>query len=355
MQTGDAKALLRPVNERDVDSVNAPGGPTPHWLRSFTSSLSEGVVLFDRDGLVVDLNQAFVNLIGYNVSEGPISPPYPWWPSDEEDPQGRRDLNEILARALAGEEVTSETTYYSHERQPIPVSFTSGVIDPGRDGSPVRFEVVRNLKADKRARARRAAAAEVSKDLASVDDLETLLGVAEHGFALLFNGGSTIQIGVGPDARIFSSGRAIAPEGLTAEVAAGLGGQPSPDTTSLRPGILLVPQSSVEGCRAWIQFTPPRRITADEMILADLFAQAFAIALDRVILADRAADREAQLQQAVESHRAIGQAVGILVERHRQLPREAFAQLLAASQNRNTKLRDIAARVIETGAEPADA
>ncbi|MCC6496956.1 MAG: ANTAR domain-containing protein [Propionibacteriaceae bacterium] len=324
-------------------------------LRPLTSSLSEGVVIFDADGLTLDLNRAFSDLVGFNIAEGPLRPPYPWWPTAEEDPEVREELEQLNLRTCAGEDLTFETTYYDKNRKPVPVSLTAGPIGDGHAVGATRFEVVSSLKAARNARARRAAAAEVSKDLASIDDLDTLLGAAEHGFSLLFDGGSTIQVGVGEKARWFSSGAPLMAENLTAEVAAGLGGEPSPDTTSLRPGILLAPQSSVEGCRAWIQFTPPRRISADEMIVADLFAQAFAMAVDRLVQAERAADRETQLQRAVESHRLIGEAVGILVERHRCLPSEAFARLRLASQNRNVKLRDVAAQVIETGLDPEDA
>lgn len=88
------------------------------------------------------------------------------------------------------------------------------------------------------------------------------------------------------------------------------------------------------------------------MIVADLFAQAFAIAGDRLIGMDLAAQREEHLNQAMEGHRIIGEAVGILVERHRIRSPEAFELLKAASQHRNIKLREIATRVIQTGQEP---
>ena len=57
------------------------------------------------------------------------------------------------------------------------------------------------------------------------------------------------------------------------------------------------------------------------------------------------------LQAAVESHRRIGQAIGILVERHRLTPRDAFARLSKRSQDTNVKVRDLAARLVETGLE----
>jgi len=66
----------------------------------------------------------------------------------------------------------------------------------------------------------------------------------------------------------------------------------------------------------------------------------------------RAADRQTHLTDAIESHRLIGQAVGILVERHKILPSRAFDRLRQASQTRNIKLREVAIDVIETGSDP---
>lgn len=68
------------------------------------------------------------------------------------------------------------------------------------------------------------------------------------------------------------------------------------------------------------------------------------------VLAD--VEREQHLRRAVESHREIGQAVGILVERHRWTPAVAFERLKRTSQDHNTKLREVALRVIESGADP---
>ncbi len=78
------------------------------------------------------------------------------------------------------------------------------------------------------------------------------------------------------------------------------------------------------------------------MIAADLLAQAFGLAVERVVELQRSADKQANLETAVESHRLIGQAVGILVERHKILPGQAFDRLKQASQNRNLKLREVA-------------
>jgi hypothetical protein len=220
-------------------------------------------------------------------------------------------------------------------------------------GESVRIRVLRDISRDKQAQSRRAAAAVVSADFAMVDDLATLLAVAQHGFELLFDGGSTIQIDL-DERYLFRGGENVHVDDLPPDITAGLAGSPSADTQSYRLGILLVPQTSTYEARAWVHFPTPRRINLEEMIAADLLAQAFGLALDRVVDRQRFADRQANLEQAIQSHRLVGQAVGILVERHRILPGEAFDRLKRASQNRNLKLHDVARRVIETGAEPSD-
>ncbi len=61
---------------------------------------------------------------------------------------------------------------------------------------------------------------------------------------------------------------------------------------------------------------------------------------------------EENLRVALETRQRIGEAVGIVVERHRLRPQDAFDELVKASQRRNVKLREIAELVVETGQDP---
>ena len=209
-----------------------------------------------------------------------------------------------------------------------------------------------DLELNEAASERRVAAARVARDLASEEDLVALLGVAKHGLGELFDGECTIQVGVAVDSVTDSEPEWIPSEGLRDEVVMGLAGPPSPDVVSVRPGIVLVPHSDSGVCRAWVQFAEPRRLSVEELIIGDLFAQTFAIAVDRLVGQDEAARREVQLREAVEGHKIIGQATGIMMARHRITSAVAFELLRVASQNRNIKLREIARRVIDTGEEP---
>jgi GAF domain-containing protein len=61
---------------------------------------------------------------------------------------------------------------------------------------------------------------------------------------------------------------------------------------------------------------------------------------------------EQDLRSAIDSRSTIGQAIGILVERHRLTPDQAFQVLVTASQQRQIKVRELAARLVETGTGP---
>lgn len=58
------------------------------------------------------------------------------------------------------------------------------------------------------------------------------------------------------------------------------------------------------------------------------------------------------LERAVRARETIGQAQGILMERHRITRERAFSMLRDASMARNVKLRQVAETVVETGVLP---
>ncbi len=64
------------------------------------------------------------------------------------------------------------------------------------------------------------------------------------------------------------------------------------------------------------------------------------------------AEREENLRSAVSSRDVIGQAKGILMERHRLTADQAFAVLARVSQELNRKLADVARELTDTRAVP---
>jgi GAF domain-containing protein len=73
-----------------------------------------------------------------------------------------------------------------------------------------------------------------------------------------------------------------------------------------------------------------------------------------VSLALSALERESNLRRALQSREVIGQAMGILMERHRITASQAFDVMVHASQRTNVKLRAIADELVRTGSLPAE-
>jgi GAF domain-containing protein len=89
----------------------------------------------------------------------------------------------------------------------------------------------------------------------------------------------------------------------------------------------------------------PGSFSEEDQHLAILLAAVTAVVLD-------AAERQAQLSEALETRSVIGQAMGILMAQSDVSADAAFDQLRAASQRMNMKLRDLAQAIAESTAKP---
>jgi GAF domain-containing protein len=92
----------------------------------------------------------------------------------------------------------------------------------------------------------------------------------------------------------------------------------------------------------------PGSFTTESVAAADAIAAHVAVA---VMNADAHAEVTAQaenLQRALTSRKVIDMALGILMSTHHCTDDEAFAILSKASQNRNQKLRELAAVIVES-------
>jgi ANTAR domain/GAF domain len=69
----------------------------------------------------------------------------------------------------------------------------------------------------------------------------------------------------------------------------------------------------------------------------------------QAVVALRSAENEQHLRAAMASHKLIGQAQSVLMERFKVTAERAFTVLARASQDTNVKLRDVAQRLIDTG------
>ena len=69
-------------------------------------------------------------------------------------------------------------------------------------------------------------------------------------------------------------------------------------------------------------------------------------------LAYAAVQQQARSEHSIVIRQLIGQAQGILIERHKITADQAFTLLVKASQHTNTRLRDVADELVHSGVEP---
>ena len=91
--------------------------------------------------------------------------------------------------------------------------------------------------------------------------------------------------------------------------------------------------------------TAPERFSESDAVVGTILATHASVAL--------AADKErAELRCAIDSRHMIGMAQGILMERFKLNRDQAFAVLRRYSQDRNVKLREVAAQLVESRTLP---
>jgi GAF domain-containing protein len=102
--------------------------------------------------------------------------------------------------------------------------------------------------------------------------------------------------------------------------------------------------------------TQPRVFGPQERLIAGRFADEASRALALAVRIAERTEMSEHLQNALASRAVIDQALGIIMGQNRCTADEAFEVLRTISQNRNVKLRDIAAEMIRavSGRPPAD-
>jgi GAF domain-containing protein len=105
-----------------------------------------------------------------------------------------------------------------------------------------------------------------------------------------------------------------------------------------------------------IYATTPRAFGPAEQLVAGRFADETSRALALAVRMAERTEMSAHLQNALASRAVIDQALGIIMGQNRCTADEAFEVLRAISQNRNVKLRGIAAEMITavSGQPPTD-
>jgi GAF domain-containing protein len=190
---------------------------------------------------------------------------------------------------------------------------------------------------------------------------ETSITVIDRGRAktMVFTGPLAVQL----DERQYASGfgpcldAAMTGASILLDHADDMPLYPEFTRAALRAGIthtaaiaLLVPHRAAGALNL---YTASRdAFTPQAITFAERFASYAAIAVANADHVDEAEELARQLQEAMRSRAVIEQAKGILMGRYGLSADDAFRRLAKRSQDTNTKLRDLAARIV---ADPTNA
>jgi GAF domain-containing protein len=97
----------------------------------------------------------------------------------------------------------------------------------------------------------------------------------------------------------------------------------------------------------------PQFLDDNDVEIAEEVAAWVGVAIGNAEAAARTMEDPNHLRTAMMSRAVIEQAKGILMERHKIKEDEAYTILTHASQRTNTKLRDVADKLVRTGAAPS--
>ncbi|WP_369830525.1 SpoIIE family protein phosphatase [Mycobacterium sp. 1245111.1] len=151
------------------------------WRTALVDSLQEAFFICDADGRVVEVNDAFTEILGYGPEHLPYSAVPPWWPDADTDPEAR-GLVESAFRQMLGCAQGAFTIPVDHadgHRVWVATSFSHA--DDPDTGHQIMVGTMRDVTAEHYIVQRQTALAALNQQLAQADTVEgALAGAAEE-------------------------------------------------------------------------------------------------------------------------------------------------------------------------------
>ncbi|WBB80078.1 PAS domain-containing protein [Micromonospora sp. WMMD882] len=279
------------------------------WADRLVKSMTDGIFVADEHGVVLQVNDAWTELLGFGQADAPYPPPYPWWPDPAEHPEEREAVDRALVHLL-GEGAGAYEVPLRHRdgrRVWVSVSATS-VWDPVHRRT-LLLGTARDVGADRALAHRHRAAAGRTEELAAAADEATVATIGARALRQAFDGVAYLARWDGDRlVAAYAPSGPVAPDALGSQVTARLA-----DARGDRPAD---PAAGIGGRiettdAQWsyrVELSDPRAVRAEEHLLAGLLAAAVGQALRRVEAVTRqdavVADLRGAVREANERERA---------------------------------------------------
>ncbi|MDI5964723.1 SpoIIE family protein phosphatase [Streptantibioticus silvisoli] len=147
------------------------------WRTALVNAMQDGFFVADESLAVIEINEGFTELLGYQAPQLPWPVPHPWWPTAEQDPEGFALVEAGIAtvRAEGRGRFVLPLRHLDGHRLWVDVSLDS-LRDQG-GGGQLLVGTLRDVTAQHLAAERDAAVARLAGLLTAVDDSAEVLGV----------------------------------------------------------------------------------------------------------------------------------------------------------------------------------
>jgi PAS domain S-box-containing protein len=237
------------------------------WRRLLMETIQDAMQVTDAEGYLVEVNDAFRELVGFPVTL-PQAKPHPWWPDPQTDPD---DWAQVAAahQAIRDNESGRFTVPFRHaDGRRLWVDVMYGSLRDPQTGRRLNMGTFRDVTARTRFAERAATLTRVTTRLAEITDVDKVLadGARELQAAIA---ASSVKLALVPeDGPVRAVEAATAPDARSTaqlrKIAAARALQVETTETGLVTGIGAPVSGEDLGATVWLEMDPPRRMSTED-------------------------------------------------------------------------------------------
>ena len=293
--------------------------------RALIESLEEGFFVCDEQGVLLDVNEVFGQIVGYGPEGLPYPRPYPWEPDPVREPELRRVFDTVAQDALA----TGAGQYTYPVRRPDGrtvwcTTTVRSVPDWGGHGR-VFTGTVRDVTAEREAADREAAVTRLAAGLLGATDIGEVLHAGLAELRQAFGANRAVAAVWPPHAAVSLAGVPAVGSWPTLDEAARKG----LETARSQPAPLMVTETGGDGhpvsvaarldagggeAAIWLDRGGHGRLSFQDRVLFSLLSAHLGNALARAIHYEQARDLSLALQQSLLGQHDLAAGFGVRYE-----------------------------------------
>ncbi len=278
------------------------------WRDAMIDSLQEAFFVCDENGAVVEINNAFTEILGYGPENLPYPATHPWWPDAENDPEAHQLVEAAFEQMLGSTQGTFTVPVNHRDGHRVWVAANFNHAEDPDTGRQTMVGTMRDVTAEHHIVQRQSALAALNQQLAQADTAEDALnGAAEElrrvwgATRVLVATFSGVDDPAPPD--LVCAGEPVGWSELSPRERQSIEAMRHAEllaTAADEPGAAAITLRHLRGTSVfWVELTEHRLFTAEDHTLLTVLAGRLGQGLQRVYEADEQRETAVALQHAM--------------------------------------------------------